>query len=106
MGSEWVVLVCVCLSSSIYLLLPVVWQWQMVISAVGLLVVVHERVQIRKIAVQINFPGVPSTHQVAVELWTLLTRIKHIMPFKSACRTTPVGPQSPHCWLCFCFVGH
>ena len=62
-----------CLSSSTDLVLPVVRQGQVVVPSVGLLVVVHERVQVWKVAVQVDFPGVPSTHQVAVELWTLLT---------------------------------
>lgn len=72
----------VCLSSSPDLLLPVVRQRQVVVSSVGLLVVVHECVQVWKVAVQINFFGVPSTHQVAVELWTLLTHKQNIKFFK------------------------
>lgn len=61
-------------SSSTDLLLPVVWQRQVVVSSVVFLVVVHEGVQVWKVPVQIDLPGVASTHQVAVELWTLLTQ--------------------------------
>lgn len=46
----------------------------MVVPAVCLLVVVHECVQVWKVAVQVDVSGVPSTHQVAIELWTLLSR--------------------------------
>lgn len=67
-----------CLSSSTDLLLPVVRQGQVVVSSVGLLVVVHECVQVWKVPVQIVVSGVPSTHQVAVELWTLLTHRQNI----------------------------
>lgn len=53
------------------LLLPVVRQGQVVVASVGLLIVVHECVQVGKVAVQVDFSGVSSAHQVAIELWTL-----------------------------------
>lgn len=55
------------------LLLPVVRQWQVVVSTLGLLVVIHEGVQVRKVAVQIYFSEVSPAHQVSVEfgpLWS------------------------------------
>lgn len=54
------------------LLFPVVWQGQVVVASVGLLIVVHEPVEVGEVAVQVNIPGVASAHQVAVELRTLL----------------------------------
>lgn len=54
------------------LLFPVVRQGQVVVASVGLLVVVHERVEVGEVAVQVDVPGVASAHQVAVELGTLL----------------------------------
>lgn len=75
-------------SSSTDLLLPVVRQGQVVVSPVGLLVVVHERVQVWKVPVQIDFSGVPSTHQVAVELWTLLTHKMSHLSNRSYCWVT------------------
>lgn len=59
------------------------------VASAGLLVVVHERVQVREVPVQINFSGVPSTHQVAVELWTLLTHTETLRPVKSPCFFSP-----------------
>lgn len=59
-------------SSRTDLLLPVVRQGQVVVASISLLIVVHERVQVGKVAVQVDFSGVSSAHQVAVELWTLL----------------------------------
>lgn len=38
------------------LLFPVVRQWQVVVTSVGLLVVVHEPVQVGEVAVQVNVP--------------------------------------------------
>lgn len=58
---------------SAHLLLPVVWQGQVVVSTLGLLVVIHEGVEIRKVAVQIDFSEVSPAHQVPIEfrpLWT------------------------------------
>lgn len=66
------------LSSSTDLLLPVVRQRQVVVSSIGLLIVIHERIQVWKVPVQVNISGVTSTHQVAVELWTLLTHRQYI----------------------------
>lgn len=78
-----------CLPSSTDLLLPVVRQGQVVVASVGLLIVVHESVQVWKVTVQIDFSGVPSTHQVAVELWTLLNHRQH--------------SNSNYCWVTLVF---
>lgn len=56
------------------LLLPVVRQRQVVVSPLVFFKVIHEGVQVWKVSVQINFSGVPSTHQVAIEFRTLLTQ--------------------------------
>lgn len=58
-------------SGSTHLLLPVVRQGQVVASSAGLFIVVHECVQVWKVAVQIDISGVPSAHQVAIKLWAL-----------------------------------
>lgn len=63
-----------CSSSSTDLLLPVIRQGQVVVPAICLLIVVHECVQVWKVAVQVDVSGVASTHQVAIELWTLSSR--------------------------------
>lgn len=42
------------------------------VASVDLLVVVHERVEVGEVAVQVDVPGVASAHQVAVEFGTLL----------------------------------
>lgn len=49
----------------------------MVVASVGLLVVVHEPVEVGEVAVQVNVPGVASAHQVAVELRTLSVHKSH-----------------------------
>lgn len=56
-----------------HLLLPVVWQRQVVVSTLGLLVVIHEGVEIWKVAVQIHFSEVPPAHQVSIEFGPLST---------------------------------
>lgn len=76
-----------CSSCSTDLLLPVVRQGQVVVSSVVFLIVVHERVQVWKVPVQIDLPGVAPTHQVAVELWTLLTQGNSI----KCAKLQPVG---------------
>lgn len=74
-----------CSSSSTDLLLPVVRQGQVVVPAACLLIVVHECVQVWKVAVQVNVSGVPSPHQVAIELWTLLSRRQNSFQISAAC---------------------
>lgn len=60
------------------LLLPVVRQRQVVVSTLGLLVVIHEGVQVRKVAVQIYFSEVSPAHQVSVEFGPLSTHRQNL----------------------------
>lgn len=43
----------------------------MVVLPLVLLVVVHEAIQVWEVAIEVDISGIPTTHQVAIEFWTL-----------------------------------
>lgn len=57
-----------------HLVLPVVWKGQMVILSIVFLIVVHEGIQVREIAIKVHISRVSTAHQVTIKLWTLEVR--------------------------------
>lgn len=71
-----------------HLVLPVVWKGQMVILSIVFLIVIHEGIQVREIAIQVHISGVPTAHQVTIELWTLEVREFFFTIYTGLCSQT------------------